>query len=74
MCARAWILTRGARHARSIQIDPKKEGADVKRLTKARIVNIDEKIRTVEATKRMWSELTKLWLGVSLGELIGSQG
>ena len=47
----------------SMQIDPKKECADVKRLAKAKIADIDEKIRTLEAMKRVLSGLTKLCPG-----------
>ena len=35
----------------SIQVDPKKECSDVKRLAKAKIADIEEKIRTLEAMK-----------------------
>jgi len=47
----------------SIQIDPKKECSDVKRLAKAKMADIDEKIRTLEAMKRVLSRLTKLCPG-----------
>jgi len=47
----------------SIQIDPKKECSDVKRLAKAKMADIDEKIRTLEAMKRVLSGLTKLCPG-----------
>jgi MerR family mercuric resistance operon transcriptional regulator len=47
----------------SIQIDPKKECSDVKRLAKAKMADIDEKIRTLEAMKRVLGGLTKLCPG-----------
>jgi MerR family copper efflux transcriptional regulator len=47
----------------SIQIDPKKECSDVKRLAKIKIADIEEKIRTLEAMKRVLSGLTKLCPG-----------
>src|SRR5229473_2015644 len=47
----------------SIRIDAKKECSDVKRLAKAKIADIDEKIRTLESMKRVLSGLTKLCPG-----------
>lgn len=47
----------------SIQIDPKKECSDVKRLARAKMADIDEKIRTLEAMKRVLGGLTKLCPG-----------
>ena len=47
----------------SIQVDPKKECSDVKRLAKAKIADIEEKIRTLEAMKRVLDGLTKLCPG-----------
>jgi Hg(II)-responsive transcriptional regulator len=47
----------------SIQVDPKKECSDVKRLAKAKITDIEEKIRTLEAMKRVLGRLTKLCPG-----------
>lgn len=47
----------------SIQIDPGKECSDVKRLAKAKIADIDEKIRTLESMKRVLSGLTQLCPG-----------
>ena len=40
----------------SIQVDPKKQCSDVKRLAKAKIVDIEEKIRTLDAMKRVRSD------------------
>jgi MerR family mercuric resistance operon transcriptional regulator len=47
----------------SIRIDAKKECSDVKRLAKAKIADIDEKIRTLESMKRVLSGLAKLCPG-----------
>ena len=47
----------------SIQVDPSKECSDVKRLAKAKIANIEEKIRTLEAMKRVLGGLAKLCSG-----------
>lgn len=47
----------------SIQIDPKKECSEVQRLAKAKIANIEEKIRTLEAMKHVLSRLEKLCPG-----------
>ncbi|MEX2263362.1 MAG: MerR family DNA-binding protein [Bryobacteraceae bacterium] len=47
----------------SIQIDPKKECSDVQRLAKAKIADIDEKIRTLEAMKRVLSGLMQICPG-----------
>lgn len=47
----------------SIQVDPKKECSEVTRLAKAKIADIEEKIRTLEAMKRVLSGLTKLCPG-----------
>lgn len=43
----------------SIQIDPNKECADVKRLAKAKVADIEEKIRTLESMKRVLSGLAE---------------
>jgi MerR family mercuric resistance operon transcriptional regulator len=43
----------------SIQVDPKKECADVKRLAKVKVADIEEKIRTLESMKRILSELSE---------------
>ena len=43
----------------SIQIDPTKECGDVKRLAKAKVADIEEKIRTLESMKRVLSELSE---------------
>ena len=47
----------------SIQIDPEKECSDVKRLAGAKIADINEKIRTLQAMKRVLSGLTTLCPG-----------
>lgn len=47
----------------SIQIDPKKECSDVKRLAKAKISDVNEKIRTLEAMKRILQGLTEMCPG-----------
>ena len=47
----------------SIQVDPKKECSDVKRLAMAKIADIEEKIRTLEAMKRVLGGLTTLCPG-----------
>ena len=51
----------------SIRIDPKKECSDVKHLAKAKITDIDEKIRTLEAMKRILTRLTKMCPGRTIG-------
>jgi MerR family copper efflux transcriptional regulator len=47
----------------SVQVDPKKECSDVKRLAMAKIADIEEKIRTLEAMKRVLGGLTQLCPG-----------
>ena len=47
----------------SIQVDPNKECAKVKRLAEAKLADIEEKIRTLKAMKHVLSELTKLCPG-----------
>lgn len=51
------------RELMSIQIDPRKECSDVKRLAKSKIADIEEKIRRLESMKRVLSGLTKLCPG-----------
>ncbi|MGI8744450.1 MAG: MerR family transcriptional regulator [Bryobacteraceae bacterium] len=47
----------------SIQIDANKECSDVRRLAKAKITDIDKKIETLEAMKRILHELTDMCPG-----------
>jgi Hg(II)-responsive transcriptional regulator len=47
----------------SIQVDPRKECSDVKRMAKTKIADIEEKIRTLEAMKRVLGGLMKLCPG-----------
>src|SRR5216683_674504 len=47
----------------SIQIDPKRECSDVKRMAKTKIADIDEKIWTLEALKRVLGGLAELCPG-----------
>src|SRR2546429_74827 len=47
----------------SIQVDPRKECSDVKRMAKTKIADIEEKIRTLEAMKRVLCGLMKLCPG-----------
>lgn len=43
----------------TIQIDPRKNCSDVQRLAVAKVVNIEEKIRTLNAMKRVLNALTR---------------
>jgi MerR family mercuric resistance operon transcriptional regulator len=43
----------------SIKIDPRKDCSDVQRLAKVKIVDIEEKIRTLESMKRVLSGLAE---------------
>jgi MerR family copper efflux transcriptional regulator len=47
----------------SIRIDPKKECSDVKGLAQTKIADIEEKIRTLEAMKRLLNGLTEMCPG-----------
>ncbi len=47
----------------SLRIDPQKECSDVKRLASVKIADIQEKIRTLEAMKRVLTGLTKICPG-----------
>jgi MerR family mercuric resistance operon transcriptional regulator len=47
----------------SIQVDPNKECSDVQRLAKAKVADIEEKIRTLESMKRVLTGLSELCPG-----------
>lgn len=47
----------------SIRIDPRKECSDVKHLAQTKIADIDDKIRTLKAMKRVLNGLTEMCPG-----------
>ena len=47
----------------SIRVDPKKDCSDVQRLAKAKVADIEEKIRTLRSMKRVLRRLSELCRG-----------